>query len=439
MPKEFILDNDISFGYKLSKIYNFQTKILPSITIQVTDDCCCACAYCYEANKKVNVMTIETADKIVNQIFDLYELDKPELVINKSIPGLCIDFMGGEPLMNMPVIDYISSAILNKCIQLNHPWLGLLRFHITTNGVLYFTPEVQSYIKKFEDFIDIAISIDGPKHVHDMNRIFLNKTGTFDMAYAALKDWQSRGHFVTARPTISPNTLPYLFDTVKFFFDNDIYKINCAFIQEHQWTIEEAKICYEQKKKIADYVIENHIDINNLMNIFFPKQGQNIQKIKVANNEFLSQNLHCLSSILICYSPDGSIYPCTRINASTLGEELSSTFKLQDGKDFQLDFEKWKSLSKEERIEPDECKDCFLIDRCPQCLGPSIEEGDYHKRSKSRCHLNKATALVSSYFFNKYYRTYNKSNRFVLHLSKEESLNYISEQEYEILKKMEED
>ena len=119
--------------------------------------------------------------------------------------------------------------------------------------------------------------------MHDLNRIFLNQNGTFSVAYKALKDWQSRGHFTIGRPTISPNTLPYLFDTVKFFLDNDITKITCAFIQEHKWTVEEAQICYEQKKLIADYILKNNIDFTYLGNLFFPYRSDDMLQI-ILNN-----------------------------------------------------------------------------------------------------------------------------------------------------------
>ena len=150
------------------------------------------------------------------------------------------------------------------------------------------------------------------------------------------------------------------------------------------------------------------------------------------------ESLGCLETLRIAYTPDGSIYPCTRVAPSSL-KDLSAPFKFQDGKDFQLHYEIWEKLSQEKKINPIECEECHLRNWCPLCLGPSSEEGDYHIRSKSRCTLNKVTELASSYFYNQYYKQHNLNQHYLIRLSKSECLKFISEKEYEKLKKMGED
>lgn len=93
-----------------------------NITFQVTDDCCMNCSYCYQGHKGHRIMSKEVARKGVDILFDMYEKnDSP--FINKKTKAIILDFIGGEPLMAVDVIDYICTYFVQKCLELDHPWL----------------------------------------------------------------------------------------------------------------------------------------------------------------------------------------------------------------------------------------------------------------------------------------------------------------------------
>lgn len=56
-------------------------------------------------------MTKEIAKQGVDMLFDLYDKDEG-IFINKNTKAIILDFIGGEPLMNIDIIDYICSYFM---------------------------------------------------------------------------------------------------------------------------------------------------------------------------------------------------------------------------------------------------------------------------------------------------------------------------------------
>lgn len=84
-------------------------------------------------------MSKEVMKKGMDVLFDMYEKNDQQALINHHTKGLVIEFIGGEPLMNMDVIHYGTKYFLDKCIKSDHPWLTNVRFNMSSNGLLYFT------------------------------------------------------------------------------------------------------------------------------------------------------------------------------------------------------------------------------------------------------------------------------------------------------------
>ena len=138
------------------------SKIARSITIQVTDMCNLACTYCYQINKCGNRMNLDTGKKFI----DLLLTDDKSInsYINKYNSDVVIlDFIGGEPLLEIDLIDQLSDYFIQRMIELDHPWLPYYILSIGTNGVLYFDERVQRYIDKHLGRLSINITVDGNK------------------------------------------------------------------------------------------------------------------------------------------------------------------------------------------------------------------------------------------------------------------------------------
>lgn len=136
-----------------------------NITFIVTKDCQLACKYCYLVGKNSKErMTFDVAKKSID-----YILSNRDLFNEKSVE---FDFIGGEPLIEVNLIDKICDYIKLKTFELNHPWFNHYRFCFATNGLQYHTPEVQSFLIKNQTHLSVEITIDGTKAKHDLNRIY---------------------------------------------------------------------------------------------------------------------------------------------------------------------------------------------------------------------------------------------------------------------------
>ena len=101
-----------------------------SITFIVTKDCQLACKYCYLVGKNSQErMTFNIAKKAVD-----YILSNRDYLINDSVVW---DFIGGEPLLEIDLIDSICDYIKEQMYIKQHPWFNAYRFSISTNGLMY--------------------------------------------------------------------------------------------------------------------------------------------------------------------------------------------------------------------------------------------------------------------------------------------------------------
>ena len=143
-----------------------QRILTQSITFQVTDDCNLACLYCYQGHKGKNRMSFETAKKFFDLVVSGEKGFKSYINPEKS-PGLVVDFIGGEPFLEIELIDQICTYIMDKLIELDHPWAMKTMFSICSNGVLYRDEKVQAFLRKWANRLSFSVTIDGNKELHD--------------------------------------------------------------------------------------------------------------------------------------------------------------------------------------------------------------------------------------------------------------------------------
>ena len=141
--------------YKLgTQIKSWMDGQAYDITFIVTEDCNLRCKYCYEIHKNnKKSMPFSVAKKAVDYIIENSNIFKSQAVI--------WNFIGGEPLLEIDVIDKIADYIKMKTFKENHPWAYMYRFCISTNGILYNNDKVQQFLKKNPNKVSIGISIDG--------------------------------------------------------------------------------------------------------------------------------------------------------------------------------------------------------------------------------------------------------------------------------------
>lgn len=88
-------------------------------------------------------MTFDIAKKFIDYIFD-NRTNENSPFTDKKVKGYVLEFIGGEPLLAIDLIDQISTYFEQKVEELpeNHLWKFFHMYNICSNGVLYFTPKV---------------------------------------------------------------------------------------------------------------------------------------------------------------------------------------------------------------------------------------------------------------------------------------------------------
>jgi uncharacterized protein len=139
----------------LKERYSFLKQGTSLHIVVVTLRCNQYCIYCQASSRpelKAGVdMDAETAKKTV------------EFIFQSSSNEICIEFQGGEPLLNFPAI----KKITEYANQINKTKRKDLIFTLVTNLTLM-TEEILDYCIKNRIFI--CTSLDGPKFLHDKNR-----------------------------------------------------------------------------------------------------------------------------------------------------------------------------------------------------------------------------------------------------------------------------
>lgn len=150
------------------------------ISFIVTQNCNLRCKYCYMVDKNDgHKMTFQVAKDAIDFFLDHQELFNSDYII--------LDFIGGEPLMEIDLIDEITDYFKIETYRRNSNWFGKYRISISTNGLLYSDTKVQRYIMKNKENLSIGISIDGTREKHDLQRVYPDGTGSYDDVEKSVK------------------------------------------------------------------------------------------------------------------------------------------------------------------------------------------------------------------------------------------------------------
>lgn len=150
----------------------------PSLFIFVlTLQCNHRCLYCQVTPERVGAkgfdMSKTTAKKSVN------------LAFQSPSPYINLEFQGGEPLLNWPVLEHIVkyAKAVNKTAKKK------LKISLVTNLTLLDEKKLAFLLK---EGVSLACSFDGPALVHNQNRIYLDgKGGSYKPLVANIKKVQA--------------------------------------------------------------------------------------------------------------------------------------------------------------------------------------------------------------------------------------------------------
>ena len=397
-----------------------------NITMQVTDQCNLRCTYCYEHAKTPARMSWDTAKKFIDMILASDERTAG-YIQSRQCPGVVLDFIGGEPLLEIDLISDICDYFIEQTILLDHPWATRFRFSMSTNGVLYFDERVQKFLQRHGQHTWMNVTVDGTKEMHDMCRVDELGKGSFDVANAAADDWAKRcGATRGTKITVAPSNLCMCDDAILYFVKKGVKQINANCVFEKGWEKRHASELYERLKRVADYMLDNDLQDDFYISILDQLCGERYE----------SDRPWCGGSgLMLCVDPRGDFYPCVRYTPISVGD--GPKYILGNVNDGFTDFEKIKALSAVTRAlqtHGTECENCPISQGCADCAGYSYEVlGDIGKRTTFICDMHKARVLAQVYYRNKAYAKTGKKKPLAMNCPKEWAVGIVSDAEYSML------
>ena len=358
-----------------------------TITFIVTKDCQLACKYCYLVGKNSNErMSFDVARKAVDYI--LSQDFKEGAVI--------WEFIGGEPLLEIDLIDKISDYIKIELFRLNHKWFNAYRFSLSTNGIMYGDVKVQHYVEKNKDHLSIGITIDGTEAKHNINRIYKTGYGSYKDVVKNIPLWMAQFPNAGTKVTISSEDIPFVCESVLHLYSLGIHEVNINAVFENVWKEGDDRLFEEQLIKLADAIIERELYKDFKCSFFSETIG------KPLDREYDNRNW-CGAGIMLSVDSKGDFYPCTRFAQYSLRNKKSIKIgNIEDG----IDSNRLRPFLSLDRCaqSSEGCINCEIASGCAWCQGENYDAADtptIFQRSTAICKMHKARVRANNYYWNK--------------------------------------
>lgn len=387
---EYMDNIDIKVGDNI-----WQDGNAKEITFIVTKDCQLACKYCYLVGKNTQErMSWSVAKQAIDYILDNEQDFKQESVV--------WDFIGGEPFLEIDLIDKICDYIKTELFRRNHHWFNSYRFSFSTNGINYHEEKIQKFIEKNEAHLSIGITIDGTREKHDLNRIWKGggkERGSYDDVVRNIPLWLKQFPNAATKVTISSADISYIKESVLHLYSLGIHEvsINCVF--EQVWEEGDDKRFEDQLIQLADAIIDNDFYKDYACSFYTEHMGKPMDCVHENQN-------WCGAGRMLSIDAAGNFYPCTRFAQYSLRDKKAWIIgNVNDG----IDKNKLRPFLTLDRCtqSSQECIDCEVASGCAWCQGENYDAADtatIYQRATAICKMHKARVRANNYYWNKLYR-----------------------------------
>ena len=384
---------------------DWQSGMAKNITFIVTKDCQLACKYCYLVGKNSKErMAWEVAKQAIDYILEHEEDFREESVI--------WDFIGGEPFLEIELIDKICDYLKTEMFKKNHHWFNSYRFSFSTNGINYHTDKVQNFIAKNKEHLSIGITIDGTRQKHDLNRIWKTpemeqgkmplpheEKGSYDDVVKNIPLWLSQFPNAGTKVTISSADIPYIKESVLHLYSLGIHEVNINVVFEDVWQEGDDKLFENQLMQLADEIIDGGYYKDYACSFFTEHMGKPLDCVTDNQN-------WCGAGKMLAIDAAGNFYPCTRFAQYSLRDKSAWIIgNIHDG----IDKNKLRPFLTLDRCtqSTQECIDCEVASGCAWCQGENYDAADtptVYQRSTAICKMHKARVRANNYYWNKLFR-----------------------------------
>lgn len=371
----------------------WQAGTAKSITFIVTKDCQLACKYCYLVGKNVRErMPWEVAQQAVDYILD-HEAEMTE-------ESVVWDFIGGEPFLEIDLIDRICDYLKTEMFRRGHHWFNSYRFSFSTNGINYHEDRVQRFIEKNRDHLSIGITIDGTERKHDLNRVYKGSgRGSYRDVVRNIPLWLAQFPGAGTKVTISSADIPYIKESVLHLYGLGIHEVNINCVFEDVWQEGDDRLFEEQLTALADAIIDGGLYEDYACSFFSEHIGKPLD-CRLQNGNW------CGAGRMLAVDAEGNFYPCTRFAQYSLRSKRAWIIgNVRDG----IDRNKLRPFLTLDRCtqSPQKCIDCEVASGCAWCQGENYDAAatpTIFQRATAICLMHKARVRANNYYWNKLFR-----------------------------------
>ena len=347
--------------------------VVKALCLHIAHDCNLACRYCFaeegEYHGRRALMSLEVGKKALDFL----------IANSGSRRNLEVDFFGGEPLMNFPVVKRLVEYGRSIEKEKNKHF----KFTMTTNCVLM-NDEIMDFLNK--EMSNVVISIDGRREVHDRMRPTINGKGSYDIIMnkaqefvrrrnACDKEYYVRGTFTGFNKDFGNDVLHLAdqgFDQISV--EPVVTDPKC----EYALREEDLPEIREEYERLAQIYMDRRANGKwfNFFHFMVDLEGGPCLRKRLtgcgAGNEY------------VAVTPDGDIYPCHQFvgrDGYRMGSVLDGTFD----RDIQAKFAHNTVLNKEK------CRDCWARFFCSGGCAANAEafHGDISQPYDMECQMER--------------------------------------------------
>ena len=316
-----------------------RNTVIKALCLHIAHSCNLNCSYCFAAQGKYHgadsLMSYETGkralDFLIENSGDRHNLE--------------VDFFGGEPLLNFPVV----KRLVNYARSIEKQHNKNFRFTLTTNGVLI-DEDVIDFCNKEMD--NVVLSLDGRREKHDFFRKDLAGNGSYDKILPKFKEFvEKRGDkSYYMRGTFTHNNVDFTEDIFHMadlgFKELSMEPVVCKPDEEYALTYEDLPKVLEQYEILAKEMIKRRRAGNGFTFYHY--------MLDLTSGPCIYKRITgCGSGTeYMAVTPQGELYPCHQFVGDEnykLGDIFTGVTNKQKVDEFKL----CNAYAKEE------CKDCF--------------------------------------------------------------------------------
>ena len=389
--------------------------------LEVTEECTLRCKYCFYSDENnirkhsFHRMKKEVAFKAIDYYFKIYTNSISKVaskdrqnILKVSAPG--ISWWGGEPFTNIKLMKETKRYIESL------PWkdfgidVSQLVYSVVSNFTIL-TKEIEEFI--VNTGLYLFVSLDGGKMEHDLNRVFIDEKGSFDIVINNIKSMIDRHPLFCKQKMIIQSVLAENtnHNTIKKFIENFFLintkhktilkylsfpqKVERKYLPKSMLNIENSTAILDGFDKLLNHLssldddfLYEMLEIDEINREFkdLLSLENSLTFDHPRGSDYHSKHFSCPIGIdNIFISSYGDIHICNKVDYSlSLGNIIHG---IDNDKLLKL----YSNYYSQFRVK---CKNCWAFIYCKVCPANTLYKGSFSLPSDEECNIIRETVYL---------------------------------------------